>query len=88
MENALVSLADVNVELGLYDRAFRLLNEAKISIHGARQRPTLFHALMTGQLQSRNLSQPLDALSGIQPFLKTANTIRESRKPLLPSTTP
>lgn len=77
-QEALRYLADLNLDLGLYETAFDQLAEAKfVATRVAQQPPPMHDAVLLSRIQARGFHQPLKALRGITPLLQTAKGLRE-----------
>jgi hypothetical protein len=82
--SALHYLADVNLELGRYERSALFLEQVKVTTDGVgagkgedAKGQSLLDALMLGQIQGRALHEPLQALSGIRGYFDSVITDRE-----------
>lgn len=86
---ALRYLADVNLELGRYEQVVQFLEQVKATTHSLiegeenkeeekkEEGQPLLDALLLSNVQGRVLQEPLQALSGIQPYFDSAITDRE-----------
>jgi hypothetical protein len=71
-------VAELNLELGLYETAFDQLAQAKfVASRFAQQAPPVLDAVLLSRIQARGFHQPLEALQGITPLLQTAKGLRE-----------
>ena len=75
--DTLRNLADLNLELGLYSKAWDQLDEGIHLARLGREKPEVLDGVLSSHIKARGFYQPLQALNDLTPYLRIVKTVRE-----------